>query len=294
MPVVRTSKSILPADATLDNIQPSGNIEPSGMAPIAPLGDMKPIAPLGDIPDPNTDHMQTLYRDIPDANTPCPEIPNSESIVNTENPNNILSEAVNSDRHDPYRTPQIKDNPVEPKINKNTDGIGGDRKEVDVLKNEGMLMQTGLQKKLVGANPENKANEFPLKEEELDIHNNGSREKGSEQSTQNEEPYSGQGIDTKNGEKPMQDMKDTANQWSETNGSKGYNPFKPTRKKEIQNPKMGKTMMQYRQNLARIDTPFIPPNRATTREITQKANPNMFNGNNKSTTIRKGNTTVTF
>jgi len=57
-----------------------------------------------------------------------------------------------------------------------------------------------------------------LHEEVLDIHNNGPREGGSEQSTHNTAPYPGEGVDTTNGEKPMQDMDGTVNQWSETNG----------------------------------------------------------------------------
>lgn len=55
-----------------------------------------------------------------------------------------------------------------------------------------------------------------LHEEELKNHNNGQREEGSEQSSQNVEPYTGEGKDTTNGEKPMQDMDGTTNQWNET------------------------------------------------------------------------------
>jgi len=60
--------------------------------------------------------------------------------------------------------------------------------------------------------------EHKLHEEELDNHNNGPREGGSEQSSDNTEPYPGTGKDSTNGEKPIQDMSDTENQWSETNG----------------------------------------------------------------------------
>ncbi len=60
--------------------------------------------------------------------------------------------------------------------------------------------------------------EHKIHEEVLDNHNNGPREGGSEQSTENVAPYAGEGVDTTNGEKPMQDMDDTVNQWSETNG----------------------------------------------------------------------------
>lgn len=58
--------------------------------------------------------------------------------------------------------------------------------------------------------------EHKLHEEELDNHNNGPREDGSEQSSDNTEPYPGTGKDSTNGEKPMQDMDGTVNQWNET------------------------------------------------------------------------------
>ena len=59
-------------------------------------------------------------------------------------------------------------------------------------------------------------NDHKLHEEVLDNHNNGPREDGSEQSTENREPYPGTGRDSTNGEKPMQDMDNTQNQWNET------------------------------------------------------------------------------
>ncbi len=65
---------------------------------------------------------------------------------------------------------------------------------------------------------DDKDDEHKIHEEVLDNHNNGPREDGSEQSTENTAPYAGEGVDTTNGEKPMQDMDDTVNQWSETNG----------------------------------------------------------------------------
>jgi hypothetical protein len=58
--------------------------------------------------------------------------------------------------------------------------------------------------------------EHKVSEEELDNHNNGSREDGSEQSSENKEPYSGPAKDSTNGEKAMQDMDGTTNQWNET------------------------------------------------------------------------------
>ena len=52
-----------------------------------------------------------------------------------------------------------------------------------------------------------------IRELELDNHNNGSREDGSEQSTENEEPYSGEGQSTNDGGRPMTDMQNSQNQW---------------------------------------------------------------------------------
>ena len=57
-----------------------------------------------------------------------------------------------------------------------------------------------------------------IHEEELKNHNNGPREDGSEQSSDNTAPYPGKGKDTENGERPMQDMSPSYNQWNETNG----------------------------------------------------------------------------
>ncbi len=58
----------------------------------------------------------------------------------------------------------------------------------------------------------------PIHEEELDNHNQGARTEGSEMSTENREPYPGTARDSTNGEKPMQDMSKTENQWNETGG----------------------------------------------------------------------------
>ena len=60
--------------------------------------------------------------------------------------------------------------------------------------------------------------EHKIHEEELSNHNQGGRTTGSEQSTDNTEPYPGEGKDTTTGEKPMQDMDGTVNQWNETGG----------------------------------------------------------------------------
>lgn len=90
--------------------------------------------------------------------------------------------------------------------------------------------EDGLPNKPIGAegnSPENKVmteeedkddDEHKVKEEVLDNHNNGPREDGSEQSTDNTAPYPGEGTDTTTGEKPMQDMEGSVNQWNETGG----------------------------------------------------------------------------
>jgi hypothetical protein len=57
-----------------------------------------------------------------------------------------------------------------------------------------------------------------LHEEELSNHNQGERTTGSEQSSENTEPYTGEGKDTTNGEKPMNGLQGTENQWNETGG----------------------------------------------------------------------------
>lgn len=65
---------------------------------------------------------------------------------------------------------------------------------------------------------DDKDDDHKISEEELKIHNNGSREEGSEQSTDNTEPYPGTATDSPNGETPMQDMTGSVNQWNETGG----------------------------------------------------------------------------
>lgn len=72
--------------------------------------------------------------------------------------------------------------------------------------------------------------ENKIHEEELSNHNQGGRTTGSEQSTDNTAPYPGEGNDTTTGEKPMQDMDDTVNQWNETGGippQQGMPPQQP-------------------------------------------------------------------
>ena len=61
---------------------------------------------------------------------------------------------------------------------------------------------------------EDDKNENKIHEEVLDNHNLGARTDGSEMSTENREPYPGTGRDSDNGEKPMQDMDGTINQWN--------------------------------------------------------------------------------
>jgi len=75
---------------------------------------------------------------------------------------------VNKTRHDPSRTEKIIDNDVEPKIDKNTDGIGGKRDPINPLEDEGELTSAALQKTLLDADIDGKDNESPVKEEEPD------------------------------------------------------------------------------------------------------------------------------
>lgn len=58
-------------------------------------------------------------------------------------------------------------------------------------------------------------------EEELSNNNTGKRTDGSEQSTENEAPFSGEGNDTTDGEKAMQDLDGAVNQWGETHPAPG-------------------------------------------------------------------------
>ena len=104
-----------------------------------------------------------------------------------------------------------------------------DDKEDDI-KEEKMGMhghEDGLNNPTIGAEGDKKVseeekdddkNDHKINEEELSNHNQGSRTEGSDQSTHNTEPYPGEGEATQDGEKPMEDMADTVNQWSETNG----------------------------------------------------------------------------
>lgn len=63
-----------------------------------------------------------------------------------------------------------------------------------------------------------KDKENPIHEEELSNHNQGERTGGSEQSTDNTAPYPGEGDSSADGEKDMQKMDGTVNQWNETDG----------------------------------------------------------------------------
>ena len=60
-----------------------------------------------------------------------------------------------------------------------------------------------------------------INEEELKNNNTGERTTGSEQSTENEEPFSGKGKDSTTGEKPMDAIEGAVNQWSETHPAAG-------------------------------------------------------------------------
>jgi hypothetical protein len=81
---------------------------------------------------------------------------------------------------------------------------------------EGTREQTNDEDRREREQKDEDKDEHKIHEEELDNHNNGPREDGSEQSTENREPYPGTARDSTNGEKPMQDMDNTQNQWNET------------------------------------------------------------------------------
>jgi len=70
-------------------------------------------------------------------------------------------------------------------------------------------------------------NNNKTREEELANHNQGQRTEGSDQSTHNTEPYPGEGEPTQDGEKPMEDMANTVNQWSEAMPPGGMPPGQP-------------------------------------------------------------------
>jgi len=106
--------------------------------------------------------------------------------------------------------PKVDDGIAAPKIKEEEDD--DNEKKLHEEKDE----DDDVFKKLHEADEEK--DDHKLHEEVLDNHNNGPREGGSEQSTHNTAPYPGEGVDTTNGEKPMQDMDGTVNQWSETNG----------------------------------------------------------------------------
>ncbi len=99
-----------------------------------------------------------------------------------------------------------------------------------------------------------------LRELELDNHNNGSREDGSEQSTENEEPYSGEGQSTNDGGRPMQDMAKHQDQWNETDGQgmvvsglPPYNGMDPTVAQELASKIKTKPKMNTDQVLREMD-----------------------------------------
>ena len=60
---------------------------------------------------------------------------------------------ANSDRHDPYPTPDMKISSVKPQIDKTREGIGGQREPRDVLKGQRKLPQDLIQNNLFGAKP---------------------------------------------------------------------------------------------------------------------------------------------
>ncbi len=104
-----------------------------------------------------------------------------------------------------------------------------DANKEDDIKEEKMGIhgnEDGLNNPTIGAEGEktvseeknNDENDHKINEEELTNHNQGGRTDGSDQSTENKEPYTGEGEPTLDGEQPAKDMADTVNQWSETHG----------------------------------------------------------------------------
>ena len=79
------------------------------------------------------------------------------------------------------------------------------------------LEDDNIQKKIL-EDHEKDDDEHKLHEEELKNNNTGGRTTGSDQSSDNTAPYPGTAKDSTNGEKPMQDMEGTENQWNETGG----------------------------------------------------------------------------
>lgn len=75
------------------------------------------------------------------------------------------------------------------------------------------LEDDGIQNKILEEHDDD--DEHKIHEADLKNNNTGERTTGSEQSTENKAPYSGEGKDTANGEKPMQDMDGTENQFGE-------------------------------------------------------------------------------
>jgi hypothetical protein len=78
--------------------------------------------------------------------------------------------------------------------------------------------------KVVSEEKDNDDDEHKTREEELANHNQGPRTEGSDQSSDNTEPYPGEGEPTKDGEQPMEDMANTVNQWSEAMPPGGMPP----------------------------------------------------------------------
>lgn len=108
----------------------------------------------------------------------------------------------------------------------------------DDIKEEKMGMhgnEDGLSNPTIGAEGDNKVSEeedddkkdHKIHEEELSNHNQGPRTDGSDQSSDNTEPYPGEGEATLDGEQPAKDMADTVNQWSEAMPPGGMPPGQP-------------------------------------------------------------------
>lgn len=175
------------------------------------------------------------------------------------------SEKVNDDRNDPYPTPKLDENPVEPKIDENTKDIGGYRKSKDV-QDKRELPQAGLQKTLLDANIDRKENQSPLKEkEDYSMHDKPKWNFPNEEKQNNESYY-----------KPYQSPKDHPS----TNNN-GASPTLP--------PNMPQKPVIIPQK------PVIIPQQPGTTITQKQLPPNKFNNkiNQKEITLRRGNTSVT-
>jgi len=78
----------------------------------------------------------------------------------------------------------------------------------------GTCMKSAI-KEIKDANEDQDIDDLDITEEELDNHNRGTRTEGSDQSTENTEPFTGQGENSTSGEKPIDKIEGAVNQWNE-------------------------------------------------------------------------------